>query len=60
MGVRLYEFRQWMNGQTEALCEGREYNYETDEYEPTGEGPHGLVTYRQDVERFLLGLPVVD
>lgn len=49
MKVRLYEFRQWMTGQTEALCDGE-----------GGCGPHGIITYRQDVERFLLGLPVVD
>lgn len=60
MGARLYEFQQWMHGQTGAICEGREYNHETQEYEDTGEGPHGYITYRQDVERFLLGLPVVD
>lgn len=60
MGARLYDFRRWMEGQTEAICDGREWNYETNEYEPTGCGPHGFITYRQDVERFLLGLPVVD
>lgn len=58
--ARLYDFRKWMAGQTEMLCDGQEYNHETGKYEPTGCGPHGIITYRQDVERFLLGLPVVD
>lgn len=60
MGARLYDFRKWMRGQTGSICDGRAYNYEKGDYEPSGCGPHGYITYRQDVERFLLGLPVVD
>lgn len=49
MGARLYDFRRWIDGQTGGVCDGE------------GDcGPHGFVTPRQDVERFLLGLPVVD
>lgn len=60
MGARLYDFRRWMHGQTGAICDGKQWNPETEEYEQTQCGPHGFITYRQDVERFLLGLPVVD
>lgn len=60
MGARLYDFQKWMHGQTGAICDGAEFNYETNQHEATGCGPHGYITYRQDVERFLLGLPVVD
>jgi len=60
MGARLYDFRKWMRGQTGGICDGMEWSYEKNEYEKTGCGPHGYVTYRQDVERFLLGLPMVD
>lgn len=49
----------WMSGQTMAICDGRRYNDDSREYEPTGHA-HGLVVYRWDVERFLAGLPVVD
>lgn len=60
MGVRLYDFRRWMAGQTEAICDGEYYDHEKQARLESGCGPHGIVTYRQDVERFLLGLPVVD
>lgn len=49
MGARLYDFRRYMDGITGTVCDGEE-----------GCGPHGVITYRQDVERYLLGLPVVD
>lgn len=59
MGDLHDEFQRWMSGQTVMLCEGRRYNHETRAYEPSC-GPHGVVTYRWGVGRFLLGLPVID
>lgn len=52
MGARLREFRIWMRGQTQGVCDGQLYDI--------GCGPHGTVTYPTDVERFLQGLPVID
>lgn len=49
MGARLYDFRKWMQNLSMTVCDGEE-----------GCGPHGGVTFRQDVERFLLGFPMVD
>lgn len=60
VGDRLAEFDQWMNGQTIALCDGRAYNYDRREYEDTGCGPHGMIAYRWDMERFLRGGPILD
>jgi hypothetical protein len=75
MGARLPEFRKWMTGQTCSLCEGKEYNHATQQYQSTvcsGMFPgmavsrdevlegHGMITYTWDVDRFLKGLPVID
>jgi hypothetical protein len=61
-GERLREFNHWMRGQTMSVCDGREYNYAEKRYQPTkcAGHPHGVVAYPWDVERFLLGLPVID
>lgn len=55
-------FSYWMRGQTCMLCDGRSYNHERGEYEPTAcaDNPHGVVTYPSDVQRYLLGLPIID
>ena len=50
----------WMRGQTMAICDGRRFNYETGEYEPTGCGPHGPVVYTHDVERWSRAGPIID
>lgn len=60
LGSRLQEFLLWSAGQTIGMCDGRKYNYETKKYEATGCGPHGLVVYPGDLDRFLKGLPVID
>jgi hypothetical protein len=60
LGDRMVEFKKWMRGQTISLCEGRQYNPETKEYESSGCGPHGSVIYSWDVQRFLDGSPIVD
>lgn len=50
----------YLVGQTIGICDGRRYNHDTEEYEPTGCGPHGTVVYRRDVQRWIDGLPVDD
>ncbi len=61
LGVRIADFREWFAGQTGAICEGRLWDREQTRYAPACGGvAHGPVVYRHDVERFLLGLPVVD
>lgn len=60
-GDRVGEFDHWMRGQTIGLCEGKRYNYETEEYEPACEGvAHGPAWYPWDVQRFIRGDPVID
>lgn len=55
------EFDQWMYGQTGAICEGRAYNHDRQEYEERCGGvAHGFIYFTWDVERFLDGLPVID
>ena len=56
----LKDLDYWMRGQTCTLCEGRKWSYEKKEYVSDDCGPHGMVMYRHDVERFILGLPVID
>lgn len=53
---------RWMVGQTLTTCDGRRYNHETKEYEPTecAEHPHGVILFPWDVERYIRGLPVID
>jgi hypothetical protein len=60
VGARLKEFNFWMAGQTMAICDGRQYNFATEEYEPDDCGPHGVVVYPWDLERFLDGRPILD
>lgn len=60
LGSRLDEFSHWMVGQTMSICEGQQYNYEKKDYEPTNCGPHGMVVYPWDLQRFLHGKPVID
>jgi hypothetical protein len=56
LGARYDEFTQWMQGQTIAICEGREYNPQTKSHTIACNGArHGVVTYRADVLRFLEG-----
>lgn len=56
--------KNWMHGQTIMLCDGRRYNYETKEYEPSECGEkgeaHGAVLYTHDVNRWANRLPVID
>lgn len=61
LGDRLEEFNSWMIGQTWSICNGRAYNHETRQYEVACDGvSHGDIIYRDDVERFLKGLPIID
>lgn len=48
------DFRKWIEGQTVAICDGRVFNHETREYEPSkcAETPHGVVFYPWDVARW--------
>ena len=48
-------FWNWMNGQTQSICDGRSYNHNTEEYEPTvcANNPHGFITYFWDVQRYI-------
>ena len=58
----LTDFDYWMRGQTVAVWDGRRFNYDTHEYEPTecGATPHGLVVYPWDLTRFIRGGGVLD
>lgn len=62
MGARLAKFRQWMNGQTVGVCDGREYDHETEQYRETlcAGQPHGVVVYECDVQAFLKGMTPLD
>lgn len=60
LGDRFQDFLLWTYGQTVGLCDGRQYNHETQDYEQTHCGPHGLAFYEWDLKRFLKGLPVID
>ncbi len=49
-------FARWMNGQTRSICDGWQYNHDTQEYEPSAcADAHGVVTYVWDVQRYLSG-----
>ena len=56
----LKDLAHWMRGQTGAICEGIEWDYALGDYIESGCGPHGYIVYTGDVERFVLGLPVID
>ena len=57
LGPRLQEFRLWMAGQTQTLCDGRIWNTPTKEYLPSPCAPfgHGPVVYSWDLRQFLNG-----
>jgi hypothetical protein len=50
----------WMRGQTGAICDGTRYDHDIDALLPSGCGPHGLVYYPWDVERWAAARPIVD
>lgn len=50
----LKAFNKWMAGQTCSLCEGKKYNHERREYEPSCDGvAHGLIIYSWDLIRYI-------
>lgn len=57
---RMKAFNAWMRGQTFSSCDGKQYNYDKQEFEATNCGPHGYVYYVYDVNRFIAGQPVID
>lgn len=57
--IDLNGFYRWMEGQTMAVCDGRLYDHEKRCY-VEGCGPHGIIVYPHDLERYLQGLPVID
>lgn len=46
-------FDKWMRGQTVGICDGTRYNHDSQEVESTGCGPHGVVVYAHDLDRYL-------
>lgn len=60
LGDRVNEFNKYVVGQTGTICNGKIYNYDKDKYEPSGCGPHGIVTYMCDVRTFLENRPTLD
>jgi hypothetical protein len=56
-GMNTLKFYKWMRGKSITFCDGYTYNEETEEYEPSGEGPHGHVYYASDVEAYAATLP---
>lgn len=62
LGQQRGEFNKWMTGQTVSSCTGQLYDHGLMRYVDNSHpgSPHGIVTYRSDVERFLHGLPVID
>lgn len=53
LGDGFGSFATWFYGQTGAICDGKLYNHDTEEYEDTNCGPHGLVVYRWDFDRYV-------
>lgn len=53
---------EWMNGQTQTICDGRSYNHSDKRYEHTScfKYPHGVVIYEWDFDRWYKGLPITD
>lgn len=56
---RFADLMDWMQGQTMAICDGRRYDHDTQEYYETLHA-HGPVVYTWDVMRFLAGGPILD
>ena len=50
---RLDEFHRWFHGQTGAICDGREWDFDACQWRDTGCGPHGMAVYSSDLRRFL-------
>ena len=53
--LQIAKFWDWMTGQTQSVCDGRRYNHDKREYEPTecAGNEHGIVTYYWDVECYV-------
>lgn len=51
----MQRFNAWFEGQTGAICDSKEYDHDKKGYHETGCGPHGVVAYPWDVDRFLKG-----
>lgn len=51
-----------LKGQTQSICDGRRYDHDKQEYEPTAcaDTPHGVVAYTWDVQEWAEGRPVSD
>lgn len=60
LGDKYKDFNKWMVGQTISRCSGSYYDAFSSSYRRTNCGPHGLVVYFGDVQRYMLGLPVID
>jgi len=61
-GDRLTSLDEQLYGQTQTICDGRRFNHDTREYEPTecADTPHGVVAYVWDVQDWYEGRPVSD
>jgi hypothetical protein len=51
-----------LRGQTGSICDGRRYNHDTKEYEPSecNKNPYGFIAYTHDVLEWVEGEPVSD
>lgn len=59
--VTFKHLNEWLYGQTAMWCSGSVYNHDLGSYEQACGGvAHGTVIYTHDVDRFLLGVGVVD
>lgn len=57
---RHQRFWEFMRGQTVVGCNGYSYNHKDGTYVKDCGVFHGGVVFAHDLERFLLGLPVID
>ena len=60
MGDRYNEFMRWMTGQTMAICDGSYYDHSSRSKKLSGCGPHDVIVYSWDAQRFLEGRPIID
>jgi hypothetical protein len=62
VGDKLPEFYEWMDGQTVARCDLREFDHELRIYQRTRcrHAASQTIYYVDDVSRFVQGLPVID
>ena len=51
LGDDISDFSNWFYGQTGVICDGRTYNHGN--YEDSNCGPHGLVVYIWDFDRYM-------